>query len=190
MEGPVRSVDTVGDTDGRGRRYTFAARHPQVMSYGSEGRTVMGLRESATANVAFAPADVFRTVTDIQGLPKWNKSIVEVIGLPDRLQEGVLWKVRVHALGQSWVSRSTLTELNPEAGRFAYRSQSDDGNPSFADWVWHIEPEGAGSRVTVTVDLNPQTFWRRKLLIKVRRPGLRKEMQLSLEALQSAMSTT
>ena len=161
-----------------------------MVSYGSEGRTIVSIRESATVNVALAPADVFRTVTDIQGLPKWNKGIVEVIGLPDRLQEGVLWKVRVRALGQSWVSRSTLTELDPESGRFAYRSQSDDGNPSFADWLWHIEPDGAGSRVTVTVDLNPQTFWRRNLLIKVRRPGLRKEMQLSLEALPSAISTT
>lgn len=150
----------------------------------------MGIRESATANVNVAPADVFRTVTDIQGLPTWNKGIVEIIELPDRLQEGSLWKVRVHALGQSWVSKSTLTELNPESGRFAYRSQSDDGNPSFADWAWHIEPDGAGSRVSVTVDVNPQTFWRRNLLIKLRRPGLRKEMQQSLEALQSAISTT
>jgi hypothetical protein len=170
-------------------RDRFAAHHPQIVSYEGKGRTIVGIRESATANVAFAPADVFRTVTDIQALPKWNKGIVEVIQLPDQLQEGVIWKVRVRALGQSWVSKSTLTELNPESGRFAYRSQSDDGNPSFAEWIWHIEPDGAGSRVTVTVDLTPQTFWRRNLLIKVRRPGLRKEMQRSLEALQSAMTT-
>lgn len=148
----------------------------------------MGVRESATASMNFSPADVFRTVTDLNRLPEWNKGILEVIELPDQLQEGSLWKVRVHAMGQSWVSKSTLTELDPESSRFAYRSQSDDGNPSFADWAWHIEPDGAGSRVTVTVDLNPVTFWRKNLLIKIRRAGLRKEMHESLAALQSAIA--
>lgn len=147
------------------------------------------MRESATASFSSPPGDVFRTVTDVGRLPEWNTAITEVVERPDELREGSLWKVRVHALGQSWVSKSTLTELNPEAGRFAYRSQSDDGNPSFADWAWRIEPDGAGSKVTVTVDLNPQTFWRKHLLIKLRRPALRKEMQESLVALQAAVGT-
>lgn len=148
----------------------------------------MGLRESATARIRSAPADVFRTVTDLERLPAWNKAIVEVLELPDELREGSLWKVRVRAMGQSWVSKSTLTALDPESSRFAYRSQSDDGNPSFADWAWHVEPDGDASRVTVTVDLNPQTFWRKNLLIKIRRPGLRREMQESLAALESAVA--
>ena len=135
-----------------------------------------------------SPTDVFRTVTDLNRLPTWNKGIVEVVELPDQLEEGSLWKVRVHAMGQSWVSRSTVTQLDPDSRRFAYRSQSDDGNPSFADWAWHIEPDGAGSRVTVTVELNPLTFWRRNLLIRIRRRGLREEMHESLDALQSAVA--
>lgn len=159
------------------------------MSDEIEGGTIVGIRESATASVTSAPADVFRTVTDITRLPEWNKAILEVVELPDQLDKGSLWKVRVRAMGQSWVSKSTLTELDPESSRFAYRSQSDDGNPSFADWVWHIEPDGAGSRVTVTVDLNPRTFWRKHLLIKIRRTGLRKEMRESLAALQSAVTS-
>lgn len=149
----------------------------------------MGIRESATAIIKSPMAEVFRTVTDIGRLPQWNKGIVEVVECPDELQDGSLWKVRVRALGQSWVSKSTLIEMDPESGRFAYRSQSDDGNPSFADWVWHIEQEGVGSRVTVTVDLNPLTFWRRNLLIKLRRTGLRKEMHESLAALQSVVTS-
>ncbi|MDQ3639951.1 MAG: SRPBCC family protein [Actinomycetota bacterium] len=154
-----------------------------------EEGSIVGIRESATATIKSAPADVFRTVTDLKRLPEWNKGIVEVVELPDQLQEGSLWKVRVRAMGQSWVSKSTLTELDPESSRFAYRSQSDDGNPSFADWAWHIEPDGAGSRVTVTVDLNPLTFWRKNLLIKIRRTSLRKEMHESLAALQSAVAS-
>lgn len=150
---------------------------------------VMGIRESATATIKSDPAGAFRTVTDIKRLPEWNQGIVEVVELPDQLNEGSIWKVRVRAMGQSWVSKSTVTELGPESGRFAYRSQSDDGNPSFADWVWHIEPDGAGSRVTVTVDVNPLTFWRRHLFVKIRRMGLRKEMWASLTALQSAVAS-
>ena len=149
----------------------------------------MGTRESATASITSAPADVFRTVTDIKRLPEWNTGIVEVVELPDQLQEGSRWKVRIRAMGQSWVSTSTVTELDPGSGRFAYRSQSDDGNPSYADWAWHIEADGAGSRVTVTVDLNPLTFWRRSLLIKIRRTGLRKEMHASLTALQEHVAS-
>lgn len=149
----------------------------------------MGIQESATARIDAPAEEVFRTVTDIGRLPTWNKGIVEVVERPDRLQEGSLWKVRIRAMGQSWVSKSTVTELDPHSGRFAYRSQSDDGNPSFADWAWHVEPDDAGSRVTVTVDLNPLTFWRRNLLIKLRRPGLRKEIHESLSALRSAAAS-
>lgn len=137
-----------------------------------------------------APADIFRTVTDIERLPEWNEGIVEVVELPEQLQQGSLWRVRVRAMGTTWVSKSILTELDPESNRFAYRSQSDDGNPSYSDWVWHIEPDGAGSRVTVAVDLNPVTFWRKNLLIKIRRSGLRKEMNASLAALEAAASSS
>lgn len=150
--------------------------------------TSVTIRESASASMHTSAAEVFRTVTDLNRLPEWNKGIVEVVEVPDQLGEGSLWKVRVQALGQSWVSKSTVTELDPKANRFAYRSQSDDGNPSFSDWAWHIEPDGAGSRVTVTVDLNPLTFWRKNLLIKIRRRGLRREMHESLDALQTAVA--
>ena len=134
-----------------------------------------------------APEVVFRLVTDVSRLPEWNKAITEVVEAPELLDSGSVWKVRIHALGQSWVSRSRLSALDPAAGRFAYRSQSDDGNPSYADWAWHVEPHESGSMVTLTVDLNPITFWRKHLLVRIRRPSLRKEMQESLAALAAAV---
>jgi hypothetical protein len=76
--------------------------------------------------------------------------------------------------------------LDPAEGHFAYRSQSDDTNPSYADWDWHVEPDSEGSRVTVRVDLNPATFWRKHLLVHLRRPTLRKEITESLDALGTA----
>jgi len=143
----------------------------------------VGVRESASGHVDLAADLVFRYLTDLSSLPEWNGAISDVVDVPDRLVPGAIWRVRLHALRQSWVSRSEVSELDPANRRFSYRSQSDDGNPSYADWVWQVEPDGAGSTVSATVDLNPVTFWRRHLLIKLRRPGLRNEMHRSIEQL-------
>ena len=146
----------------------------------------MGRRESVSARIPASPAAVFDVVADVSNLPEWNRAITEVVEAPAPLDVGSVWKVRLHALGQSWVSKSTVSVLDPVSGRFAYRSQSDDGNPSYADWEWHVEPAGSGSVVTVTVDLNPTTFWRKHLLVRIRRPALRKEMHESLASLDAA----
>jgi hypothetical protein len=105
---------------------------------------------------------------------------------PAHLEQGSVWKIRLHALSQSWVSTSQVSVIDPVAGRFAYRSQTDDGNPSYADWEWHVEPDQGGSRVTVAVELHPTTFWRKHILVRIRRPALRKEMGDSLNALREA----
>ena len=47
----------------------------------------------------------------------------------------------------------------------------------------------ATTRVTVTVDLNPATFWRKHVLVNLRRPSLRREMVDSLDALPVAAAT-
>ena len=143
----------------------------------------MGTQESVSARVGASPEAVFSLVTDVSRLPEWNQAITDVVEAPERLDAGSVWKVRLHALGQTWVSKSQVSAIDPLTGRFAYRSQSDDGNPSYADWEWHFDADGDGSMVTVTADLNPITFWRKHLLIRIRRPALRKEMQASLAAL-------
>lgn len=149
----------------------------------------MGRQQSVSTWVGASPEVVLNLLTDVARLPEWNRAITDVVEAPERLDAGSMWKVRVHALGQSWVSKSRVSELDPTAGRFSYRSQSDDGNPSYADWEWHVEADGAGSMVTVTVDLNPITFWRKHLLIRIRRPALRKEMQASLAALNTVVQS-
>jgi len=131
-----------------------------------------------------APATaVLYQISDIARLPEWNSAITEVVESPAQLVPRAVWKVRLHALGQTWVSTSTLDELDEPAGRVRYRSQTDDGNPSYADWEWLIARDGPGSRVTVAVTLHPVTFWRKRVLAKLRRPALRREMQTSLGAL-------
>jgi uncharacterized protein YndB with AHSA1/START domain len=66
----------------------------------------MGRRESATTHIDASPEAVFSVVTDVSRLPEWNRAITEVIEAPASLEPGSEWRVRVHALGQSWVSRS------------------------------------------------------------------------------------
>lgn len=148
----------------------------------------MGLQASASARIDAAPEEVFAAVTDLARLPEWNDVIREVLEVPPRMEVGARWKVRIHAMGSSWVSRSEVRAYDRAGGVFAYRSQTDDGNPSFADWEWRIAPDGGASRVTVSADVNPQTFWRKHLLAKIRRRSLRKEMPASLEGLQSLVA--
>jgi uncharacterized protein YndB with AHSA1/START domain len=140
----------------------------------------------ATTVVPAAPDDVFDTITDLERLPDWNLEIPRVVEVPEVLRVGASWVVTVHAMKTHWDSRSTVVELDRERGRFSYRSQTVDGNPSHADWRWQLTPapDGAGTEVTVEVDIRPRTFWRKRLFSEVRRSSLRKAMQTSLTALR------
>jgi hypothetical protein len=130
---------------------------------------------------------VFAIITDISGLPGWNTVITSVVERPDELVPGAEWVVELRAMGQRWRSRSTLVDLDPVGRRFAYRSATDDGNPSWADWAWTVADDPQGSRVTITLELHPVTFWRRVLLAKVRARQLaRTELPRSLAALATA----
>jgi hypothetical protein len=144
----------------------------------------MTYRISASAHSSADGDALFAQITDLGRLPQWNRAITEVIVAPDApLRSGSIWKVKVHAMGRSWVSRSEACVVDKAGGRFAYRSQSDDGNPSYAVWEWQLEPSAEGTRVTMSVDLEPLTFWRRHLLVHLRRPALQREMRASLDAL-------
>lgn len=137
--------------------------------------------------VTAAPDAVFATLTDIAGLPSWNAVMTSVIDLPAHVEVGAEWVVEFHALGQTWRSRSTVEELDVAGRRFAYRSRTDDGNPSWARWVWEVTRDPGGCRVTVSWELHPVTFWRRVLLARVRARQLaRTEAPASLAALAAA----
>ena len=146
-----------------------------------------GSAHASTVVPATADA-VFTTLTDIARLPEWNDAMTWVIDRPDRLETGSQWVVEFHALGQTWRSRSVVEELDLPGRKFAYRSGTDDGNPSFARWTWEVTDDGARSRVTVTWALHPATFWRRVLLARIRARQLaRTEIPASLAALARAV---
>ena len=145
---------------------------------------------TATRLISADPDDVFRLLAEPGRLPEWNRKIVRLVEAPEPLTTGSQWVVEVSALGQSWLSRSTVVDLDATKRRFAYRTQTDDGNPSYADWAWQVADAADGCAVTVTLGLHPVTFWRRVLLAKIRGRQLRRhELPESLSALAALAAT-
>jgi uncharacterized protein YndB with AHSA1/START domain len=142
---------------------------------------------SASAIMPASPDAVFRTLIDIASLPAWNQRMTGLVDQPANLEAGAEWVVTFHVLGRTWRSRSTVDEVDVASRRFAYRSRTDDGNPSEARWTWEVTDDPAGSRVTVTWSLHPVTFWRRVLLGRIRARQLANtEVPTSLTALAAA----
>jgi hypothetical protein len=143
----------------------------------------------ASAVMTAGPDAVFGTLIDIARLPEWNAAMTSVVEHPDRLEVGAEWVVEFRVLGRTWRSRSTVEDIDVAARRFAYRSGTDDGNPSYAHWAWNVTEDAAGSRVTVTWELQPVTFWRRALLVRIRgRQLARTELPTSIAALATTVT--
>ena len=149
----------------------------------------MNFNVTQTAIVEAPPDEVFRLITDIDRLPEWNREIRTVHERPAALTAGAQWVVEIHAMGTHWRSRSTVIDIDPAAGVFAYHSQSDDGNPSVATWVWRVAPHARGSEVHVEASVTPKTFWRRHLFSKIRSRILPKAVSASFDALRAHFAT-
>ena len=138
---------------------------------------------SATTVIDASPARIFEMITDVDQLPSWNAEIAKIVEPPAVLEIGGEWVVEIRAMHTHWNSRSRVVEIDATRNHFAYRSQSDDGNPSYADWQWDVLEDPAGTRVHVMVEGHPRTFWRKHLLSRIRTPVLQRAMNQSLRAL-------
>jgi hypothetical protein len=157
------------------------------MGFKAAVETAPGATGSASTLVRIEADGAFATLTDLVHLPTWNEKMVRVVKVPDRVEPGDEWVVEFAMFGRRWNSRSQVTVLDPATRRFEYRTQTDDGNPSFADWHWGVEPAGEGCRVSVSWELYPVTFWRRVLFSRVRARQLaHDEVPASLAALARA----
>jgi uncharacterized protein YndB with AHSA1/START domain len=144
----------------------------------------MGGRASVAGTVPTAPDEVFTFLTNLDRLPEWNSIMTRLVDRPDALEPGAEWVVEFKALGNTWRSRSRVEEYDVARRVFAYRSCTDDGNPSYAIWRWIVDPGAqGGSQVTVSWDLNPATFWRRALLARIRARQLKREVPASIDSL-------
>ncbi len=161
---------------------------PMVASASIPHLEGMNFTREVTALVDASAAAAFQLITDIEQLPEWNAEIVRVVEARPVLGVGAEWVVEINALGRHWNSRSTVTEIDPEKRRFAYRSRSDDGNPSHADWRWQVTEDEMGTRVRVSVEATPRTFWRKHLASRLRPRGLQRAMQQSLRALDAHLA--
>lgn len=142
-------------------------------------------REGCASRHVAAPADIiFGVITDLDGLPAWNRRISRVVEVPPKLVPGAEWVVEIRLMGTSFNSRSTVLEIDEPARRFVHRSKRDDDNPSRAVWTWEVDAEGEGSLVTVEWELQPLTASRRWLAAPIRARQIhRKEVPASLAAL-------
>lgn len=147
------------------------------------------MKHRVTSKVAAPPGTVFDLITDLDRLPEWNANMTAIVDRRPTLTTGTEWVVEFHALGQTWRSRSRLETLDPERRVFAYRSRTDDGNPSYAAWEWQVHESGNDALVTVAWELHPATFWRKVLLGPVRHRQLRHaEVPASIAALASMLT--
>jgi hypothetical protein len=140
------------------------------------------LHGSVTERVHVPAAPFFGLISDVDRLPEWNELIQRVVERPTEMTVGAEWVVEMRALGSRWNSRATVEDVDADTFRFAYRSRTDDGNPSFALWTWTLEPRQDETDVTVTWDLHPETFWRKSLLARIRHRSLRNEVRSSIHA--------
>lgn len=148
---------------------------------------------TASRVIESAPDTVFSLISDPTRLPEWNRVVRRTVDAPAQMLPGARWTVEMHAMGQTWRSVSSATEVDRAARRFAYRSGTDDGNPSYADWAWAVTPspsDASGCVVTVSADLHPATFWRRVLLARVRARQLGRELPESLDRLAEAVASS
>lgn len=147
------------------------------------------IRGDVTAELAADAGAVFDTITDIGRLPSWNAVMTRVCDQPATLEAGSEWVVEFHVLGRTWGSRSRCELIDRDGRLFSHRTQTDDGNPSYANWQWVVTPLGDRSEVHVSWELHPATFWRRVLLARVRNRQLaRTEVPASLAALEQAVT--
>ncbi|MFF2502692.1 SRPBCC family protein [Streptomyces sp. NPDC058067] len=149
------------------------------------------LTGALSASFRAPPDDVFALVTDLDRLPEWNRAVTEVLDRPAALAPGAEWVVRVRPAGlPSWRSRSWLEELDPQRRVFRHRSKADDKNPSHAEWLWQVDEEPEGSRLTVSWELHPMTAGRKFLAAPLRgRMLVTSEVPDSLAALARMLAS-
>src|SRR5947209_13410918 len=138
----------------------------------------------ASATLDADSLEVFTALTHVDALPQWNKRIEQILQpLNSALEPGAEWVVKMSVPPATWPSRSRVTVHDPQRWTFEHRTQSDDGNPSYAVWKWVVTAVDEGAQVEVTWSVHPKTFWRRFLLARLRRKQMAEEVPASLAAL-------
>jgi uncharacterized protein YndB with AHSA1/START domain len=144
---------------------------------------------SASIEISADPTAVYAVLTDVERLPAWNQAIEKVTSRPQQLHAGSEWQVTMHPPRMpSWGSISRVVENDPNTRRFSYKTRNADGNPSWTEWNWSVEPQGSGSVVAVSWDVYLKTADRRYFAGPLRKRQLAREVPTSLTALESVLA--
>ena len=140
------------------------------------------LRGAVSDRLSVPADDLFRLISTVDLLPEWNDHIYRVVTAPtDPIRQGDEWVVAMGVMGKRWNSRSRVESIDRGERRLTVISQTDDGNPSHARWVWEVVPADGEAQITVSWELYPKTFWRKVLFSKMRHRQLKEEVRASLK---------
>ena len=101
-----------------------------------------GHTASRTAVINQTPEALWATITDCAAFPQWRKDVKSVEVLPDRDGHKV-WRED----GKNGKMALEVVEASPPS-RLVMRIA--DPGPFGGTWTYQIEPNGAGSRITIT----------------------------------------
>jgi carbon monoxide dehydrogenase subunit G len=109
------------------------------------------MRVERSTTIAKPPAEVLAYMADVRNDPSWHTDVLEVNSSTDAVQVGTVFNVRVKpSMG---VSEGTMTVRKLEPGKVVeFEGHMGKMAPTVTNLV---EPEGAGTRVTRRVELDP-----------------------------------
>jgi uncharacterized protein YndB with AHSA1/START domain len=100
-------------------------------------------RSSLTKTFPVAPDVIWGAITDVEAFPSWRAGVTRVERLPDRNGFPV-W------IEDGKAGRMTLAVERMERPRILVGRIADPTLPFGGTWTYEIEPDGSGSRLTIT----------------------------------------
>lgn len=99
---------------------------------------------SVEQSLEASPEEVWAAITDVEGYPRWRRGVDSVEILPPR-ENGPAWRE------VGWNTMSMGVEESTPGRRWLVRILDDD-LPFGGTWTYEVEPQGTGTRVTLTED--------------------------------------
>lgn len=137
-------------------------------------------RVQNTVHIARPAAEVFAFVADPTTAPKWNKLVLKASVSETPVRMGTSFHTTGKLMGRTIELDGRVIEHQPNT-RFATRSEK----PYPFTIAWSFEPEGGGTRVVRTGDL--QTTGLLKLLSPITRRIASRTDQASLERMKALL---
>ena len=142
------------------------------------------VRVEESVEIARAVGDVFTYVTDAANFPEWAGVVVDVsTDVSGPLKVGDTFTLAQKFLGRRFESRCETTASEPDQ-RFAYRTT---GGPFPFTFDHTFEPSTLGTRLTVTAEGEPGTFF--GLVGPLFEKAGRRQVRNDLETLKDIMES-